>query len=387
MWKGVGIAMTSAAATVLVAELALSAGLGDLLLGPPARADYSLTEEERARMETLAEKIRRGAVGTRVINGFSQRYGWLNYPGEKNVDGRRIHIGAQGARGEREVSPQPQPGRTRVVCWGESFTFGSEVGDDETWPARLELQSEGALEVVNLGVPAWGTDQALLRFRDTRGTMNPDVALMGFLVENIARNVNQLRNLYDPSTLEPLVKPRFLLESDSLRLIEVPYTSRLEMVEAALSGALVEEAAIHDYFAPQQPWPHWSQLARLFVSRRSEHKRMWPKMWGDPAGEPFRVSVALLEAFTEEARAGGAGFAGVLVFPTQTDLAGGGMYWDTLHRALQERGIPYLDLFETLRDLQGVGRQRCYSGNHLTPEANAVCAVAIGNWIERATRD
>ena len=387
MWKGVWITLTSAAATLLVAELALAAGLGDLLLGPPARADYSLTEQERARLETLAGKIRRGAVGTRVINGFSQRYGWLNYAGEKNVDGRLIHIGAQGARGEREVSPQPKPGRTRVVCWGESFTFGSEVGDDETWPAQLELQSGGAFEVVNLGVSAWGTDQALLRFRDTREAMNPDVALMGFLVENIARNVNRLRNLYDPSTLEPLVKPRFLLEGESLRLIEVPYTSRLEMVEAALSGVIVEEAAIHDYYAPQQPWPEWSQLARLFVSRRSERKRVWPKMWGDPAGEPFRVSVALLEAFSEETRAGGANFAGVVVFPTQTDLAGGGVYWDTLHRALQERGIPYLDLFETLRDLQKVRKVRCYVTNHLTPEANAVCAQKIGDWVEQALRD
>ena len=34
-----------------------------------------------------------------------------------------------GARGQREFPDERDPDRIRVLCFGESFTFGAEVGD------------------------------------------------------------------------------------------------------------------------------------------------------------------------------------------------------------------------------------------------------------------
>lgn len=52
------------------------------------------------------------------------------------------------------------PGRP-IVAVGDSFTFGDEVQDSETWPAQLERST--GLPVLNGGVSGYGLDQMLLR--------------------------------------------------------------------------------------------------------------------------------------------------------------------------------------------------------------------------------
>lgn len=65
---------------------------------------------------------------------YSEVYGWalrrgITYEGR---DGRRITVNAEGYRG-RAHSPAPGPGLTRVVLLGDSITFGTGAGDDETF--------------------------------------------------------------------------------------------------------------------------------------------------------------------------------------------------------------------------------------------------------------
>ena len=60
--------------------------------------------------------------------------------------------------GFREVELTPKaPGAFRIVCMGDSWTFGANVGQDESYPARLRSLLAGAapagqFEVLNLGV-------------------------------------------------------------------------------------------------------------------------------------------------------------------------------------------------------------------------------------------
>ncbi len=49
----------------------------------------------------------------------------------------------------------------RVLAIGDSFTFGDQVSDNETWPACLERKL--GLKVDNAGVSAYGAAQSLLR--------------------------------------------------------------------------------------------------------------------------------------------------------------------------------------------------------------------------------
>jgi hypothetical protein len=63
-------------------------------------------------------------------------------------------IDALGLRGTEPAALAPTPGRPRVLCVGDSVTFGFYVSDAETYPARLDarLKARGvAAEVLNAG--------------------------------------------------------------------------------------------------------------------------------------------------------------------------------------------------------------------------------------------
>jgi hypothetical protein len=53
------------------------------------------------------------------------------------------------------------PNVTNVLVVGDSFTFGSQVSDNETWPACLERKLNRGVD--NGGVSDYGAAQSLLR--------------------------------------------------------------------------------------------------------------------------------------------------------------------------------------------------------------------------------
>ena len=61
---------------------------------------------------------------------------------------------------------------------GDSFAFGWGVSDSQTYSARLEAALP-ALEVINLGVGGYGTDQMLLMLREEGLRYAPDLVIAG----------------------------------------------------------------------------------------------------------------------------------------------------------------------------------------------------------------
>ena len=93
---------------------------------------------------------------------FDAELGWITKRGVwRSHDGwvaTTIEDGIRSNGGE-EV---PDPTET-ILAVGDSFTFGDQVSDRETWPAQLEKLS--GRTVINGGVFAYGIDQAFLRAR------------------------------------------------------------------------------------------------------------------------------------------------------------------------------------------------------------------------------
>src|SRR5205823_1433580 len=79
------------------------------------------------------------------------------------VDGELI-TNALGLR-ERDLSVAKRPGTIRILCLGDSFTFGM-TPLDQSWPKILERRLQRrfpgrSLEVINAGVPRYSTYQEL----------------------------------------------------------------------------------------------------------------------------------------------------------------------------------------------------------------------------------
>jgi lysophospholipase L1-like esterase len=96
----------------------------------------------------------------------------------------------QGFKGPEVEVPKPA-GTVRVVAYGDSNTDGPPTGD---WPEDLGrlLAAGGAggggrVEVVNAGVAGYTSRQGLLRFGEEAGRLAPDVVLVSFGWNDLAR--------------------------------------------------------------------------------------------------------------------------------------------------------------------------------------------------------
>ncbi|MSR61382.1 MAG: hypothetical protein EXS08_02890 [Planctomycetes bacterium] len=372
---------------LLAAELGLRVFAARFLWRP--LPPFGEASEQREWLERSEREL---AAGTPPLgySRFDSVLGWSTAPGYVSPDGR-VHINAQGLRGTREYEAVPPPGVERVIVCGESFTFAEEVADGEAWPAQLEALVP-SLEVLNYGVGGYGTDQALLRVsREAHGPA--DALIVGLMLENIGRNVNRYRPLWYPRS-QPAAKPRYVLGADGLEFVAQPFATREEFVGAVRAGTVRARLAEHerwaDAYVPARL--RWSLLARLAGAQRAYAERDPERLWRDIEGEPFRTTLALLEAFRGVAQGLRAEQLVVLVFPSGGDLAGfverDERYWSSLLDALAARHLAVLDLTPPLavaaREAGGV--DALYLDSHLSPRGNQIVAQALAAWLAQGRK-
>jgi hypothetical protein len=160
--------------------------------------------------------------------------GWATI---KNLRGGFPPVGASGPapvstdswglRGRAERAPGCRHGRKRVLVLGDSFTFGEEVGDGETYPARLERLLPG-VELLNAGVGGYGHDQMLLLMREALPRYCPDLVLLSYLESDSVRNQLAFRDF---------AKPRFEVRGGQAQLTGVPVPSPEEMLRRHHRGS------------------------------------------------------------------------------------------------------------------------------------------------------
>lgn len=99
-------------------------------------------------------------------------------PGARVVADATYTINEAGYRGPMVGRKKPH-GAFRIVCLGDSVTFGSGVDDDAPYPvvleSMLEEQGRGDIEVVNLGVPGFNTSQELYFYEAVGRALQPDL--------------------------------------------------------------------------------------------------------------------------------------------------------------------------------------------------------------------
>lgn len=111
----------------------------------------------------------------------------------------------------------------RVLVLGDSFMAGLQVADDETFTRVLERRLNQAglgrrVEVINFGVPSWGTDQEYLALREYGVRLKPDLVVLAFYAQNdVAETDPEIR-----STTSTYPKPYFTLRDG--QLVEEPFS-------------------------------------------------------------------------------------------------------------------------------------------------------------------
>lgn len=149
---------------------------------------------------------------------FDSEIGWVpdsRKSGQVNLWDTTVTISPDSLRSNGRPAKSIYAGEERILASGDSFTFGDEVSDSETWPAYLEDSLD--ISVLNAGVPGYGLDQIVLRAEKLAVTVKPSLVLLNFIINDVYRC--QL------SKRAGAPKPYFTIENGALNLKNTPVPS------------------------------------------------------------------------------------------------------------------------------------------------------------------
>jgi lysophospholipase L1-like esterase len=138
----------------------------------------------RLELRALQRNKSRGQEMLRndAINFMKEPHGVYGYTLKPGYYNSQLWINEQGFPQQDKIPVERRPGYLRVVCLGESTTFGNSSVSN--YPAFLReiLQRDGrgfkGYEVINGGVPGWVSDQIELRVRYEIARYKPDVVIL-----------------------------------------------------------------------------------------------------------------------------------------------------------------------------------------------------------------
>jgi len=246
--------------------------------------------------------------------------GWLRPPLEE-----RENVNAAGdtwfastdSLGARKDPHQYE--RLIAATYGDSFTFGHEINNDETWQSTAASQLGGA--ILNFGVGAYGILQAVMRAEDhLRAGLVAPATVLGIYENNLDRTVMAFRPFkYPEARLSLTFMPTLRLRGD--RLVEFrnpwqdPTLTRDELRQLAIS------VADYDYWAEYKARISFPfTLALLHSSYRAwKGARRSNDLWNTHEGTA--IANALVERFVTTVRGQGS-LPVILFFPLPKTLRG-----------------------------------------------------------------
>lgn len=121
---------------------------------------------------------------------YDPELGWVSVPNFYDDDyyapGTALRTNSRGYRASREFTEHVPSGKLRIICSGDSQSFGVGVDNDRTWCQQLE-SIDSRFEVVNMSESGYGVDQMYLRYRRDGMVLDHDVHVFAVVTEDFRR--------------------------------------------------------------------------------------------------------------------------------------------------------------------------------------------------------
>jgi len=301
--------------------------------------------------------------------------GWTVAPGRTSADGL-YKSSREGLRSREAGAVYAGSSDALVALFGNSFAFSEEVSFEDSLARHLEVDLGTGVRVLNFGVPGYGVDQALLRFRKDGTDWKPRVAILAFIQDDLFRVAN-IYTFLKVAWGIPLSKPRFVLRDGELVLLNSPTLSPRQMFshDSVFDLPLLDlEIEFFRHRWLTHPL-HASYLLRFLIGVYP----VWPTDNANPATSEDAIAALgteILATFVEEART--AGIAPLVVYlPTSTDY---GSSRREVKRwvidALEGRGIDVADLTDCFGS-SAPETGRYMPGGHYSGAANAAVSRCL----------
>jgi lysophospholipase L1-like esterase len=239
---------------------------------------------------------------------------WVLKPGQRGVTHfghKPVRVNSHGMRGD-EFSLQKPRGKIRIISFGDSYTYGYGVGQDDTYPALLgqllDRSFPGRYEVLNAGVNGYGTYQELAYLRRAI-RYQPDIITISSTYNDSAF----LNSIHVDGTIAMDEAPkRRILRSVSLKRV-------------------ARSVALYNFWM--------EKVAKWLYGRVKD--RLITGTWSTdyPVGKMLAKYEPILQEIIREARS--RGIAVVFVIP---HMGGLGPYGEIMVRTAREMNVPYVQM-------------------------------------------
>jgi len=365
----------------------------------------------------------------RVLLDVHPTRGWAPVPGatlhlQRLEYSAGVHVNAKGIRDKNHPYEKP-PGVYRIVLLGDSFMFARQMNVSQILANRLE-QNLDNVEVINLGVDAYGPAQSYLALKEEGLKYDPDLVLLSvFPMNDILESSSKLSRLFWPDSRYSYSRPypRWNEESGALSLTEIDVERaakdrRQDMKdseEQQANRSFWERSAIYTYYDFQRQHaeqaPEGRNMPRLdpniylgaFIDQfdpdaftdhdlsMEDYQRHWNEAW--------KNALRTIEEIHQLALENDAGFALFLV-PDKLQVEEHWMnlaketwpniQFDTtgpVQRILgfaESNNIPALDLTPAFREVEAEEPKTLFyelRDQHWTPKGHAVATDALAQFL------
>lgn len=163
-----------------------------------------------------APKFDESVVDKFIKNSFDVDLGWAPKPfntGRDNTEQgvKKYSIDSDGCRS----NPRFEGTSSLISLFGDSYSFGRLVNDDETWAHLLSKRMK--TNIKNFSVGNYGFDQALLRVKREIDSLESEIIIINVVPETISRIHSFWKHYFEYGNILAF-KPIFKIRNKSLQL-------------------------------------------------------------------------------------------------------------------------------------------------------------------------
>lgn len=231
------------------------------------------------------------------VYGWSHRAGHTGKFSSHGFD-TSVRINTHGFRGPERGYEKPV-GTRRVVVLGDSYVWGFGVEEAEIFTTLIENRLGPKLQVINLGVSGYSTDQELLLYRNEGHRYSPDAVVLVVASNDVADNARSVAYVV-------YGKPLFDIKGEELVLTNDP-VPHAPLWERAVFALARQSYVLNQLNRVRENWSLGSALETSADQPVPAVEREFPFTHAE------RLTTRLIAEVRQAAEESGAAFLVVLV--------------------------------------------------------------------------
>ncbi|NNE19136.1 MAG: hypothetical protein HKN10_11735 [Myxococcales bacterium] len=294
---------------------------------------------------------------------YDAEIGWVGLPNVNIEDmygpGAHLRTNAKGFRNAEDFAAKRDSDKRRVVCSGDSVTFGEYVGNAQTF-CNVLAELDPKLETINMGQVGYGVDQAYLYYRRDAEDLDVDVHILAFITHDF------MRMQYDKFMGIP--RPAMILEDGAAVVSNVPISEARYSMPTWLAETLNSADGLSTM-----------KLATGIRKRLNLAPRKVPGAWDARGADEVQAVVARMFEDLRDYDSARSRTTVLVYFPSVEELqqpTSELAYWLSFVESNARRlDIPFINFVSVFAELPAAEVTSLFvDGYHLSKEGNALVA-------------